>query len=413
MRKFLFGHFLTNILLTFILLSSFSHTLAEVTLVDVLRQHTIIAHAQYEDALIESKELDHAIQLLIASPSKKKLDNARLEWIKARIPYQQSEVHRFGHRIMNLWNRKVNAWALDEGFIDYVDNNYVKDDAENPLNNANIIANNKIVVNGKEVDTSVISPELLQNLHGAGNIDTNITTGYHVIEFLLWGQDLNTTVRGPGNRPYTDFDTTQCTGGNCKKRADYLKAASKILISDLEKMTQLWNPDGEVTKMIMQDLQSGLSAMVIEMSSLSYGELAGERMNLGLVLHDSNQEIDRFSDNTHASYLNNIMSIMSNYTGEYTRINGEIIRGPSLSDLINSKNKNLDSEIKNQLSKALKDAYILAERAEHLESYDQMINSNNPEGNRIVRSVIDDLITLTESLKKIFIALDLKEFTEF
>src|SRR3546814_13690158 len=36
--------------------------------------------------------------------------------------------------------------------------------------------------------------------------------------------------------------------------------------------------------------------------SLSYGELAGERMKLGLLLHDPEEEQDCFSDNTHNSH---------------------------------------------------------------------------------------------------------------
>ena len=42
-------------------------------------------------------------------------------WIAARVPYQQTEVYRFGNRIVDDWEGRVNAWPLDEGLIDYVD----------------------------------------------------------------------------------------------------------------------------------------------------------------------------------------------------------------------------------------------------------------------------------------------------
>ena len=36
---------------------------------------------------------------------------------------------------------------------------------------------------------------------GGADVETNVATGYHAIEFLLWGQDLNGTGPGAGNRP--------------------------------------------------------------------------------------------------------------------------------------------------------------------------------------------------------------------
>lgn len=107
-----------------------------------------------------------------------------------------------------------------------------------------------------------------------------------------------------------------------------------------------------------------------------------------------------------------LLGLLSSYTGEYTRINGEEIHAASIHDLIKNKNKNLSAEIKNKFFHTIKDFYALAERAEHLEFYDQMISANNPEGNKIVLNLIDDLITQTNSLKKLRIALDLKEINE-
>ena len=73
-------------------------------------------------------------------------------------------------------------------------------------------------------------------LQEAGDIEANVATGYHAIEFLLWGQDLNGTGPGAGKRPATDYRRANCTGGNCDRRAAYLKAATDLLVSDLEEM---------------------------------------------------------------------------------------------------------------------------------------------------------------------------------
>jgi len=169
----------------------------------VIKHYTDVAHAKYEDSLTTAKKLDKAIDALIAKPSEKTLKAARAAWLAARIPYQQSEVYRFGNPIVDDWEGKVNAWPLDEGLIDYVDASYGTESDENALYTANVIANKTIKIDGKDVDASKITPELLQTLHEAGHVEANVATGYHAIEFLLWGQDLNGTGPGAGNRPYT------------------------------------------------------------------------------------------------------------------------------------------------------------------------------------------------------------------
>ena len=112
----------------------------------------------------------------------------------------QTEAFRFGNKIVDDWEGKVNAWPLDEGLIDYVDESYGTASDSNPLFAANVIANKSLTVGGRKVDASKITKELLaETLQEAERIEANVATGYHAIEFLLWGQDLNGT--GPGRRP--------------------------------------------------------------------------------------------------------------------------------------------------------------------------------------------------------------------
>nr|MBA2917455.1 peptidase [Candidatus Liberibacter asiaticus] len=160
-------YFITIISIVFTLPSHALSIVPNVSLEKVLQNYATIAHAKYEDALMCARTLDSAIETLVTTPNKKNLENARLQWIRARIPYQQSEVYRFGNKIVDTWDKKVNAWPLDEGFIDYVDSSYGKENEENNLYTANIIANSKIIVNEKEIDLSIISPDLLRKLHRA------------------------------------------------------------------------------------------------------------------------------------------------------------------------------------------------------------------------------------------------------
>ncbi|MDB5536722.1 MAG: peptidase, partial [Devosia sp.] len=171
---------------------------------DVLTNYANIAEAGYGDALSTAKALETAVDGLIATPSEATLQAARDAWKAARIPYQQTEAFRFGNPIVDDWEGKVNAWPLDEGLIDYVDAGYGTESDSNPLYVANIIANPKIMVDGAEIDATEITPELLQDkLQEAAGVESNVATGYHAIEFLLWGQDLHGTGPGAGERPFT------------------------------------------------------------------------------------------------------------------------------------------------------------------------------------------------------------------
>jgi len=373
----------------------------------VVKHYAELAQAKYQDSLTTAEALDKAIDALIATPSEANLKAAREAWIRARVPYQQSEVYRFGNPIVDEWEGKVNAWPLDEGLIDYVDSSYGTESDENELYTANIIANKKITVGGEVVDASKITPDLIRSLAEAGEVEANVTTGYHAIEFLLWGQDLNGTGPGAGNRPYTDYDTKNCTGGNCDRRADYLKAASTLLVSDLKEMTANWASDGEATKAVEADPKKGLTAILTGMGSLSYGELAGERMKLGLLLHDPEEEHDCFSDNTYNSHLNDAIGIASAYTGEYTRVDGTKMTGPSLSQLVAASDKKLDDEMKAKLNKTLDAMHAMEKRAQTVEAYDQMIGEGNKEGNATVQAAIDGLLDQTKTVERVIAALDL------
>ena len=168
----------------------------------VLKTYSDIALAKYEDSLTTAKALDAAVDALIARPSAETLAAAREAWKEARPPYQQTEVYRFGNAIVDDWEGRVNAWPLDEGLIDYVDASYGAESDGNTLYTANVIANKAIEINGQKIDAANITPEFLSGtLQEAGDIEANVATGYHAIEFLLWGQDLHGTGPGAGE-PY-------------------------------------------------------------------------------------------------------------------------------------------------------------------------------------------------------------------
>ena len=76
---------------------------------DVLSHYADLAHAVYEDSLVSARGLQGAVNRFIAGPTEANLAKARDAWRAARIPYQQSEVYRFGNAIVDDWEGKVNA----------------------------------------------------------------------------------------------------------------------------------------------------------------------------------------------------------------------------------------------------------------------------------------------------------------
>lgn len=374
----------------------------------VVSHYADIALAKYEDSLTTVQTLDAAIAAFLAEPNDANLDAAKTAWIASRVPYQQTEVYRFGNAIVDDWEGRVNAWPLDEGLIDYVDAGYGTESDENNLYTANVIANAKISINGEMVDATNITPEFLSDtLQEAGGIEANVATGYHAIEFLLWGQDLNGTNAGAGARPTTDFSLDNCTNGNCDRRREYLTSASKLLITDLEEMVGNWTTDGAArTALTEQEANAGLSTILTGMGSLSYGELAGERMKLGLLLHDPEEEHDCFSDNTHNSHLYDAVGIQNVFLGTYTRIDGSVVEGPSLAEFATHKDAATADELRSKLAVTIDAMQVMAERA-NTEAYDQMIGEGNTEGNAVVQAAIDGLIDQTKSIERVIASLEL------
>jgi putative iron-regulated protein len=378
--------------------------------VDVLKTYGDIAQAVYEDSAATARVLQKAVAALIAKPSEAALKSARQAWIAARVPYLQSEVFRFGNPAVDAWEGRVNAWPLDEGLIDYVDSGkYGEESDENPLYTANVIANKKLKFGGRILDAGMIDWKLLRKLHEVGGVEANVATGYHAIEFLLWGQDLNGTGPGAGNRPWTDYAKQGCTNGNCDRRAQYLAVATQMLVEDLAFMAKQWAPGGAARKALTaKGVDSGISAMLTGLGSLSYGELAGERMKLGLLLHDPEEEQDCFSDNTHNSHYYDVVGMLNVYGGEYTRVNGSMVKGLSLTQLVRATAPELDSEMRAKLKATLDAVTAIKHRAESKEAYDQMIGDNNPEGNAVVQTAIDRLTDQTRTLERVVAALKLK-----
>ncbi|KRP47714.1 imelysin family protein [Pseudomonas poae] len=376
--------------------------------VDEAAVKAVVAHyadmvfAVYSDAESTAKTLQTAVDTFLANPNEQTLKAARTAWIAARVPYLQSEVFRFGNTIIDDWEGQVNAWPLDEGLIDYTDKSY-EHALGNPGATANIIANNEIQVGEDKVDVKDITPEKLASLNELGGSEANVATGYHAIEFLLWGQDLNGTGPGAGNRPASDYLTGDgATGGHNERRRTYLRSVTQLLVSDLEEMVGNWKPnveDNYRATLESEPATDGLRKMLFGMGSLSLGELAGERMKVSLEANSPEDEQDCFSDNTHNSHFYDAKGIRNVYLGEYTRVDGTQMTGASLSSLVAKADPAADAALKADLAATEAKIQVMVDHAGKGEHYDQLIAAGNDAGNQIVRDAIAALVKQTGSIE--------------
>jgi len=389
-----------------------ANALAKVSEADVVDHYGTVAHAVFEDALITAKDLQTATTMLVEDPSEKNLEAAKAAWKASRVPYQQSEVFRFGNAVVDDWEGQLNAWPLDEGLIDYVAANY-EYEMGNEGAQANIVANSSLKIGDDSLDIAKITPELLADLNELAGSEANVATGYHAIEFLLWGQDLNGTDAGAGNRPWTDYAVgDQCTNDNCQRRGEYLLAASQLLVDDLEEMVSEWEADSDNYRRDLNDEDSAdvLRKMLFGMGSLSLGELAGERMKVALEANSPEDEHDCFSDNTHFSHFYNAKGVQNVYLGRYERVSGEVVEGPSLSDLVAKQDKELDKTLTEQLQATEEALNTMVDKAEKGNmAFDQMIGSDNAEGNKVVKDAINALVAQTASIEKAAAALGVED----
>jgi len=369
----------------------------------VIVNYADIAYATFDDALESAKKLQAAINDFLEKPSAQTQQAAKEAWIAARVPYMQAEVFRFGNTFVDDWEGQVNSWPLDEGLIDYVAEGTAVEQG-NPAGFANIIANPKIQVGEDEIDITDITGEALAELNELAGSEANVATGYHAIEFLLWGQDLHEFGPGAGERPWTDYLVGEgATGGHNERRRAYLREVTDLLVKDLEWMSDQWQSaiaDNYRATLESEPVADGLRKIFFGMGSLSLGELAGERMKVALEAHSTEDEHDCFSDNTHNSHFYNGLGIRNVYLGEYKTVDGRTISGASLSSLVAKADANADKALKDALDATQQTLQVMVDKADSGEHFDQLIAPENEAGQQVVRDAIIALVAQTRAIEK-------------
>jgi putative iron-regulated protein len=286
--------------------------------------HIDLVHDSYEKSVVSAQKLDDAVTAMLADPSAATLAAARDAWIAARPDYLKTEAFRFYGGPIDAVEGFINSWPMNEAFIDYVDG---KPDA-GLVNDASFVIGDQDV-RGKN----------------QGDDDANVTTGWHAIEFLLWGQDLSTD--GPGNRPYTDYIAG---AGNADRRRAYLKTVTASLVEDLDGLADTWDvtEDKSFAAALKKDKpREVIGRMVNGMAILAGYEFMSERLAVALDSGDQEDEHSCFSDNTKNDFVYDLVGIKQVWTGD----TGDVER-TGLNDLV----RKLDPATADKIDLLLADA---------------------------------------------------------
>ena len=332
----------------------------------VVKHYAALVHANYDESLKSALALQQVIRDFLAAPSADSLQAARAAWVAAREWYDQTEAFRFYSGPIDDGKgpeTRINTWPVDESYIDYVRDK----PGSGTINDPSI----------------AIDKPTLAAMNERGGLE-NISTGWHAIEFLLWGQDFSET--GPGDRPFTDYVDGKAP--NVLRRRQYLSAVTELLIDDLRYVLTAWLPGVKINYRARFE-RGGIESvrkMVIGMGTLSRAELAGERLEVALNTQDQEDEQSCFSDNTHRDIVNDALGIENVWLGRFKRSDGTVLQGPSMRDLVAAKDPALAQSTTTQVATSVAAALNIRP------PFDQEIRGGDTAPGRLrIQATIDSL----------------------
>ncbi len=305
---------------------------AEIKDNDIIESYSKLAYLVYEDAHSDAVSLQNSVKKFLGNPTEENLKQAKEAWLKSRNSYGQTEAFRFSGGPIDDFNEeketegpeaRINAWPLNEAYIDYVQGNP----------KAGIIQDKNFE----------ISKDMLKKKNQKDD-EADVTTGYHAIEFLLWGQDLNAD--GPGARPASDYKKNDPVK---ERRRAYLEAVTELLVDDMKSIVDEWDPEKRnnyAAKIKEDDPKQVLGKIMTGIATLSGFELASERMATSLDSGDQEDEHSCFSDNTHNDFIYNAKGIKNIVYANYGDFSGR-----SIYDELKLKDKKLAEKLAKQLDK--------------------------------------------------------------
>ncbi len=296
----------------------------------------------YEELYHRAEALHTSLAQLQTNGTQPNLETARQAWRNARQPWEQSEGFLFGPVDQQGIDPAIDSWPVNETDLDAV------------LNSA-----------------QVLTKTYIDGLDGT-------LKGFHTIEYLIFGLD--------GNKVVTDFTPRQF---------EYLTACSESLVGSTEQLYHSWKPEeenfignilraGEAGESIYPSQKAALQEIITGLIVIA-DEVANGKIFTPLSQQDVTLEESRFSANSKQDFADNIRSIQNVYLGQYLTADG-----PGISDIIASKNKTIDNQVKT----------LITESIAAIEAIDGTFTSaifNSPQSIQAAQTKVRDLQQLLES----------------
>ena len=369
----------------------------------ILTAYSKIAQINYNDALNGARALQIAIDKFVSNPTETSFANAKKAWLVSRESYGQTEIFRLANGPIDAeegWvadtygslEGQLNAWPLDENMIDYTI------DADGKKTSGNIIDTKGMFNPGgedaSEINVSTITVEAITALNENGG-DANVATGYHAIEFLLWGQDqdysnfvkdsITNGAKTAGQRPLSDFTSDI----NAPRRIEFLKAAAEKIVIDLQTVSSAWSENGLYKKAFLGKLtgdnisknissKEALKQVIAGMGVFIKSELANERIAVAVLTPSEEDEHSCFSDNTHRDIATNYLGFKNILTSTYM---GKKY-GASMLDAVSMEDKTRILSLMKSIESKIESINNLAMTSEH---FDYQIQADNPQAKVIVK----------------------------
>jgi putative iron-regulated protein len=352
-----------------------------------------LVNDNYADVLATANALRAAVAAFLAAPSADTQKAAQDAWLAARVPYGPSEAFRFYDGPIDNPDDGpeglINAWPLDENYIDYT-----RDDPSAGIVNA----------------TSDLSAAML-TAQNAATGEAAISTGYHAIEFLLWGQDDAMPGTGAGKRPFSDY----VVGGpsaSAERRGLYLRNVTDLLVAALTGVANQWKPGsgGYGAKFGVTAVEAGavpqqeaISDLLKSIGSMAKAELSGERMTVAYKNHDQEDEHSCFSDNTSADLLGNGLGIQNVWLGRYGALDGVGVQ-----DVVAAVDAELAQKTTADLELAVSKLQALADLQKAGTPFDVVIQSDTSPGRPVMLEAIQALKAVSTDVEDAARALGLQ-----
>tara|TARA_B110000858_G_scaffold157616_1_gene180449 strand:+ start:31055 stop:32335 length:1281 start_codon:yes stop_codon:yes gene_type:complete len=212
---------------------------------------------------IEIDNFRSSIRTFIDDTSDENLNNSRQAWSGAHSAYELTALHRYF--ILQLLEEQsslallqlqyqINHWPIVPGYIDYV-NGYPDSGIVHDIN-----------VN--------LDSDTLREQHGAFDV-SEVTLGFHVIEFLLWGYDTNFVTRPTDDyRAVEELSSEELERGysleqlSNNRRRLFLNVAADTLVENFRALQSFWLAEASDIRQQIE-AASGTELVIILADSMS------------------------------------------------------------------------------------------------------------------------------------------------